>query len=771
MIREGRYTKKVTGVAKVKRGVKRRWQWFRGLSRKQKFALIGLPLIAFLVVIPVATYAYYANDISNQERLMNRNNTGIVLLDKNDKPFYSIGRAETRDILPLDQISDTTKEALLASEDKDFYKHGGFSFTSIAKAMYANVAARDATGYGGSTLTQQLAKNTLLTANQTFLRKYQELAISIAIEQQYTKDEILDMYLNSVYFGENAFGIEDAAKTYFGKEPKELTLAESSMLIGVLPAPSAYSPISGSMEYAKERQSIVLTRMVNNKFITEDEKKVALAQELEYSSAADEENNKAPHFAEMVIEELNKKYGEERVARSGYQVKTTLDLTMQEQLKSSVDSNIKYIERNGGSNASAVAIDPTTGEVRALVGSADWSNEEWGKVNMATTARQPGSSFKPIYYAEALAQGVVTPATILEDVPTDFNGYKPLNANKTFSGDVSVRSAISRSLNIPSVKVMQQLGIDESVIAAKRMGINIDDKTDYGLSLALGSVEASLMEMTNAYAAFANQGQQFTPVLIKQVNNKFDKAIYVAKQEKPKEVQTKQGSYLISSILSDANARAPIFGSSLTVPGRTAAVKTGTTDNSRDAWTIGYTPQLAIGVWVGNNNNEIMQNGGSSMAGPIWVRAMQRTLADQPNEPFAIPSGIVQRPICYSNGGLANTAGSGTYNEYFLGSALPKETCSVKDKAQEAAEKKQQEDAEKKKQEEAEKAAKDAEEAADDTTDTTTQDPGTTSGGTTSGGTGTGGSTGGTTQPTTPTQPQTSPRFAPQSQTPTTSGQ
>lgn len=768
MIREGRYTKKVTLATRAKRGARRRWQWFKNLSRKQKFVLIGLPLIAFLVVIPVATYAYYANDISDQERLMNRNNTGIVLLDKNGQKFYSLGRAEKRDIIPLDQISDTTKSALLASEDKDFYKHGGFSFTSIAKALYANVAARDATGYGGSTLTQQLAKNTLLTANQTFLRKYQELAISIAIEQQYTKDEILDMYLNSVYFGENAFGIEDAAKTYFGKEPKDLTLAESSMLVGVLPAPSAYSPISGSAEYAKERQTIVLTRMVNNKFITEDQKQAALSEELAYSTAAEDENNLAPHFAEMVLEELNKKYGEERVARSGYQVQTTLDITMQKQLQESVDSNIRFIERNGGSNASAVAIDPKTGDLRALVGSADYSNEEWGKVNMVTTARQPGSSFKPIYYAEALAKGVVTPATILEDVPTDFGGYKPLNANRTFSGDVSVRSAISRSLNIPSVKVMEKLGVNESVIAAKRMGISIDDKTDYGLSLALGSVEASLLEMTNAYAAFANEGQQFNPTIITQINNKYDKAIFVAKQEKPKEVQTKQGSYLISSILSDANARAPIFGSSLTVPGRTAAVKTGTTDNSRDAWTIGYTPQMVVGVWVGNNNNEIMQNGGSGMAGPIWVRAMQKLSANIPNEPFPVPAGVVQRAVCYANGGLANTAGAGTYNEYFLGSALPKETCTVKDKAQEDAEKKQKEDAEKKKQEEADKAAEEAAKDAEKTTTPTDSGTTTTSPGTSSGT----GSTGGTTTSPTPSPTPTSPQLAPQSrQSPTTSDQ
>jgi 1A family penicillin-binding protein len=748
MQRQGKYTKKVSTTERVKRRTKRQWLWFTGLTRKQKIVLIAGPILAFLILVPLITYLYYANDISDQERLMNRNNTGVALLDKNGEVFYSIGRAKPHQLLPLEQISDTTKQALLAAEDKDFYNHSGFSVLSIIKAMYANVAARDATGYGGSTLTQQLAKNTLLTANQTFLRKYQELAISVAIEQQYTKDEILNMYLNSVYFGENAFGIQDAAKTYFNKLPKDLTLAESSMLIGVLPAPSAYSPISGSMEYAKERQETVLTRMVNNKFITHEEKEAALSQELAYSTEASTANTVAPHFAEMVVKELNEKYGEERVARSGYQVKTTLDAAMQKELSASIDANIRFIERNGGSNASAVAIDPTTGEVRALVGSADWTNEEWGKVNMVTTPRQPGSSFKPIYYAEALAQGVITPATILADVPTDFNGYKPLNANRTFSGNVTARQALSRSLNIPAVKVMQQLTVEESMVAAKRMGIELDDKTDYGLSLALGSVEASLLQMTNAYAAFANQGSQFEPVSIISIDDKYDKTIFTSKV-RSKEVQTPQGSYLISSMLSDQTARAPIFGSSLTVRNRTAAVKTGTTDNSRDAWTIGYTPQLAVGVWVGNNNNDTMLNGGSGMAGPIWVRAMQNLLADQPNAAFPVPSGVVQRSVCIGNGGLANNDGSGTYKEYFLGSALPKETCNAKSKAQEEAEKKKQEQDEKKRQDEAEKAAEEAEKAAQDAAEQAADEEAA------AGDTGTGGN--GTTTPTSPTSPTSPP--------------
>jgi 1A family penicillin-binding protein len=667
----------------VKRAVARRWSWFKGLSRTKKILLIGAPILAFLIVTPLATYAYYAHDISNQERLMNRNNTGIVLTDKDGQVFYSTGRAEHRQLTQLADISDSTKKALIASEDKDFYKHGGFSFTSIVRAMYGNITSGNATGSGASTLTQQLAKNTLLSNNQTFLRKYQELAVSIAIDQQYSKDQVLDMYLNSVYFGENAFGIEDAAKVYFNKSPKDLTLAESAMLVGVLPAPSAYSPISGDPKLAKARQTTVLTRMVNNGVITNDQKTAALAEELTYAPAQDKNESIAPHFAQMVLQELYKKYGEETVTRSGYQVKTTLDLNLQKQLNANIASHMTYIQRNGGSNASGVAIDPTTGEVRALAGSADWNNPDWGKVNMVTTPRQPGSSFKPIYYSEALAEGTITPATIMADVPTDFDGYKPQNASKTYSGNITIRNALSRSLNIPSVKVMQKFGVTNAVATAKRMGITtINDSKNYGLSLALGAAEAPLLQMTNAYASFANQGKQYNTTIIQEVKNKFDSQIYKAK-ETSKPVISPQGAYLISSILSDNNARAPIFGSSLTVPGKTVAVKTGTTDSNRDAWTIGYTPQLAVGIWVGNNNNDTMLNGGSGMAGPIWLATMKQALAQQPNTPFTAPAGIVQRAVCYSNGGLASTAGNGTYTESFLSTALPTESCTTQAPKQE----------------------------------------------------------------------------------------
>lgn len=682
MVRQGKYTR-ITPFRRAKwqaRKAKGRFQWFRRMTWKQKIVVIAVPILVFLITVPLLTYAYFARDISDKDRLMNRNNTGIVLLARGGEEIYSLGRAKHRDLLQLSNISDYTEDALIASEDKNFYSHSGFSIGSTIAALYANFATGGGNSYGGSTLTQQLAKITLLTADKNYLRKFQELSIAIAIERTYTKDEILEMYLNSVFFGENSFGIEDAAQTYFGKPAKDLDLAESAMLIGVLPAPSAYSPISGSPEYAKERQTTVLTRMVDNKMITEADKQAALAQELHYQppkSAAD--TSPAPHYAEMVMQQLYDKYGEEKVTRSGYQVRTTLDLALQKQLQSSVDGHINYIKRNGGSNAGAIAIDPTTGEIRALVGSADWNNPTWGKVNMATTKRQPGSSFKPIYYSEALANGVINPATIFRDEATDFGGgYKPQNASRTYNGDISVRNALARSLNIPSVKVMQKLGIAKSLEAAKRMGIStLDNGTDYGLSLALGAGEVPLMEMTNAYAGFANGGQQYAPITIKEIDSKFDDRVFTA-NEQSHSIISKEGAFLISSILSDSAARAPIFGSSLTVAGKTTAVKTGTTDDSRDAWTIGYTPQMAIGVWVGNNDNAIMRNGGSGMAGPIWVSSMKQALANIPNTQFEPPSGVVQRQVC-SDGSLADTEVKGkTRAEYFLSTALPTTSCGVK---------------------------------------------------------------------------------------------
>ncbi|HSW90889.1 MAG TPA: transglycosylase domain-containing protein [Candidatus Saccharimonadales bacterium] len=674
-VRMNRYTnlahnkpKAHAATAPKKRGLIGR---FIGLSRKRKIIVIAIPIVAALILIPLITYIILANDIDNPERLMNRNNTGIVLEDMNGKPFYSVGKAEHRDQIPLDQISPNMKNALVASEDHDFYKHGGFSFSGIFRALFTGVG-------GGSTLTQQLVKNTLLSDQHSYVRKYQELFMSIAVEQHYSKDQILDMYLNSVFFGENAFGIEDAAKLYFGKVPKDLDLAESAMLVGVLPAPNAYSPISGNATYAKERQTTVLARMVTNGYITEEQKTAALAETLVYASTAQSINSVAPHFAQMVIDELSKKYGYETVMRSGYQVKTTLDLTAQQNLLDSVGAGMAHINAMGGSNASGIVIDPASGGIRALVGSANYDDPSWGKVNMVTTARQPGSSFKPIYYSNALADGTITPATVLQDKVIDFGGgYVPRDAdhNEASRGQVTTRQALDWSLNIPSIHVMQSYGVSKTIQAAKNLGITtIDASKNYGLTLALGSAEVPLEQMAHAYAAFANQGQQYDVSTINQVEDKYGKNIFKSLPIS-KQVISKEGAYLLSSILSDNKTRSHIFGSSLTVSGHTVAVKTGTTNDDRDAWTIGYNPQYVVGVWVGNNDNTVMASGGSDMAGPIWRGTMTKLLSGKKDVPFVVPSGITQRQVCSGSGGLADKAGPNTYSEYFMPGALPTNSC------------------------------------------------------------------------------------------------
>ncbi len=686
MRRQGKYTRRVTPAQHVKRKVKHRFRWWRKLSWKKRILFIGGPLLAVLVLIPLLTYLYFARDISDMDRLMNRNNTGIVLYASDGKTeVYSTGRAEHRDLVPLDKISTPVKEALIASEDKDFYEHGGFSILSTLRAVYGYVL-NGGGSFGGSTITQQLAKITVLSSDRSFLRQYQAFSIAVAIENTYSKDEILQMYLNSVYFGENAFGIEQAAKVYFGTTPDKLNLAQAAMLIGVLPAPSIYSPVTGNAEYAKERQTTVLSRMVDNGYITEQEKEKALATKLKYEPARSPINDSiAPHFAEMVLGELYEKYGEETVTRSGYRVTTTLDAKVQKALQDGITANMPTIKANGGSNSAAVAIDPKTGEIRGLVGSYDWNDDKFGKVNVATALRQPGSSFKPIYYSHALANGIITPATVLHDKRTDFGGgYVPMNADRQFRGNVTVRNSLAWSLNIPSVEVMQKFGIEDSVDAAQRMGLeSINGDHNYGLSLALGAAEVRLLDLTNAYAAFANKGKQYEPTMIKSINSKYGDRVFEAEEPKSEQVISEQGAFLISDILSDNAARAAVFGSSLNVYDaktgavKKVAVKTGTTNDSRDAWTMGYTPQLAVGVWVGNNDNTAMLNGGSIMAGPIFTKSMGTILAGVDTK-FEKVSGIVQRHVCRSNYGLAEKAVEGkTFAEYFLSTALPTTKCSV----------------------------------------------------------------------------------------------
>lgn len=656
--------------------VRSQWNSFKHLSTRKKVLVVSGFSVFVLLAVPLVTYAYYARDISNPERLMNRNNTGIVLMDKDGKVFYSFGRNGNQKDVPLSSIADELEHALIASEDEAFYEHQGYSLKGMAVALYANVLNKDLTRYGGSTITQQLVKNNLLSSNKNFFRKYQELSISIAVDRHYSKDKILEMYLNSIYFGEGAFGIDQAAEKYFGKEPSQLSLAESSLLIGILPAPSAYSPISGDMQMAQTHQERVLGRMVEAGYINSSQMEAALNEKLTYQKAQVAVQEHAQHFAEMVLSQLHERYGEEKITRSGYRVTTSLDLDWQKQGEKFVAARVAELSSQGGDNASMVAIDPKTGQVRVLVGSSDWNNPDFGQVNMATVPRQPGSSFKPIFYTEALDRELITPATILEDKPKSYGSYRPLNYDFRFLGDISARKALAQSRNLPAIEVIQKLGVDEASQAARRMGISdVTEPQKYGLTLALGTAEVKLLDMTNAYATFANRGRQFSPTLILSIKDKFDRTIHKDKT-RSKEVIGPEASFLISSILSDIEARG--FGfSSLNIPGRTVAAKTGTTNDNRDAWTIGYTPSLSVGVWVGNNRHEAMSGvAGGSGAGPIWRNSMQAFLDNSPREEFDKPRGIAEVLVC-ANGQRADRPGHGVREEYFIRGTEPSGECFV----------------------------------------------------------------------------------------------
>lgn len=638
-----------------------RWQAFQRLSRAQKIALIGGTTAIVLILVPLLTYLYFVRDIYDKNRLMNRNNTGIVLTDINQEVFYSSGRASSERDTTLEQMSPNVIEALVASEDRNFYEHSGFSIRHIGGAILGNLFSRDISRYGGSTITQQLVKNNLLTNDRNFLRKYQELSMAVAIESHYSKDDILEMYLNSVYFGERSFGISQAADTYFNKTPSELSLAESAFLVGLLPAPSYYSPYSSSEERWQEQQLRVLDRMLATNKIDQSQYDQALAQSLDFAEP-EIASAEAPHFTQMVIAELSERYGEERVARSGLKVTTTLNLKWQRQAEEIVQQRISIASSQGANNAALVAIDPGSGEIRALVGSVDWSEPEFGQVNMAIVPRQPGSSFKPIVYAEALDKKIITPATILKDERRVYGDYRPENFDFRFRGDVSVRHALATSLNIPAIEVIEKLGVKEASEAAKRMGIStVTEPEKYGLTLALGTAETKLLEMTNAYAALANTGNQYTPTLINVIENKFGKQERLD-TNRIRRVQSTEASYLISSILKDDQARAPTFGSSLNISGREVAVKTGTTNDNVDAWAIGYSPNLAVGVWVGDNQHRPMQLGGAAAAGPIWRQSLTTMLQDLPNERFLQPGNVVSVRVCN---------GHGVYDEYFIRGTAP----------------------------------------------------------------------------------------------------
>lgn len=642
---------------------------------KQPLLLILGGALAVLILIPILTYVFFASTLKDKASIVNNNNGGVILLDRNGKEFFSFYQPKETMYIPLSDIPDSIQKAVISSEDKEFYQHAGISLRGILRALFTDLEHRQ-TLYGGSTITQQLVKNTLLSQSKTFLRKYQEIILAIEIERRFSKKDILEMYLNSVYFGEGAFGVQTAAQTYFGKDAKDLTLAQSAMLIGILPAPSTLSPLSNGLEGAKQHQQIVLTEMVRDGVISPVQADAAANESLTFKAKQEAQDIIAPHFALLVKDMLIKKYGEETIIRSGFSVKTTIDLDNQKYAETVVKNQVRYLHGDKVSNGAAVVMNAKTGEILAYVGSHDWSDPDNGKIDMASTPRQPGSSFKPIIYAAAIDRKTITAATILHDVPTTFAGnYKPLDFDKQFRGDVLARRALANSLNIPAVEVLQKIGVQAGLDEAGRLGITtLGDASNYGLSLVLGTGEVKLLELTDAYATFADQGNHNDPTAILEIKDKNDKTIFTYNPQ-PQPVVDPGVAYIISSLLSDNRARAEEFGGALTIS-RPAAVKTGTSEEFKNALTIGYTPSLAVGVWVGNNDATPMDNiAGSLGAAPIWRQLMEHFLAGTTVEQFTPPSGLTSLMVCASKGLKETIATTSAYKEYFMPGTEPQDNC------------------------------------------------------------------------------------------------
>lgn len=651
-------------------------------SHKRALLYILIIFVVIMVLIPPATYLYFARDLKSKQTIMNTQQTGLVLLDRNGKPFYTYDLAKSISYVPISEIPKSVQDAAISAEDKNFYTNPGFSITGIIRAFFADIFAGHVV-QGGSTITQELAKNAFLSSSQNILRKYQELVLAAELNRRFSKQDILEMYLNSVYFGEGAFGIQNAAEAYFGIPASKLDLAQSALLIGILPAPSAYSPLSNPPKYAEERQQFVLNQMVQNGYITQIQATQAENEVLQYHPATTQSNDQlAPHFALYIKNQLIKQYGEERVVRDGFRVTTTLDSDLQKYAQGSVSTQVTRLKYDHATNGALVALDPKNGQILAMVGSYDFNDPNFGQTNMAITPRQPGSSFKPIIYVRAFEDHLITPATILQDVKTTFPGnYTPHDYDYRYRGPVTVRRALANSLNIPAVEVMEKVGIPNGLDEARKLGITTLTANNYGLSLVLGAGEVPLLQMTNVYATFADQGIYHQTTGIISIKDKYGNTVsaptnffaflqnlnpltwFNATPENNKQVVSKEASYLITSILSDNQARAEEFGGALTI-NRPAAVKTGTTSDFKDALTIGYTPSFVVGVWVGNNDDKPMDNiAGSLGAAPIWRNVMEHYLMGQPIEQFKQPTFIVNETICP---GAAGGSKGGMYTEYFI---------------------------------------------------------------------------------------------------------
>lgn len=614
-------------------------------TTKEGLKKVGTAVGIFFLLI-IGLFGWFAKDLPTPNKINSRFSAQTTqIFDRNGKLLYEIHGDKNRILVEWNEIPENVKNATVAIEDKNFYKHTGFSITGFTRA-FSGVITFDRSKGGGSTITQQFVKNALLTSERSLARKIKELILSIEIEAMYKKDDILKMYLNEIPYGSNAYGIKVAAKTYFDKELKDLTLEEAAVLAAMPQAPTYYSPFGSHKNDLMARKNLVLDLMADQGYIKKEEAEEAKQKEIVFSNNP-YGNITAPHFVMYVKEKLVEKYGEQMASEGGLKVYTSLDLGMQQEAEKSIADNTTKFTRYGATNAALVSVDPKTGQILAMVGSRDFFNQEIdGNVNVTTMKRQPGSSFKPYAYLTAWKKTGWGPGSTLYDFKTDFGGgYIPSNYDGRDHGVQSMRTALDGSLNIPAVKTLYIAGVEETMKTAQDLGItSLTEPSQYGLSLVLGAAEVQPIEHAAAFGTFGNNGVKQDSTWFVKIEDSKGKTLEEYKQKPGKQVVDPQLAYLISNVLSDNNARAYIFGSRnyLTLSDRPVATKTGTTNDYKDAWTVGYTPQVATAVWVGNNDGALMKKGadGSIVAAPIWQQYMKAAHTGKPAEQFTKPSGI-----------------------------------------------------------------------------------------------------------------------------------
>lgn len=624
------------------------WQ-HRRLAKKAWFDW-GWRTILICIVLGITIFvgllSWVSKDLPTPEGIARRTiSQSTKIYDRTGKiVLYDLHGEERRTSVNLSDIPKYLIQATLTAEDRNFYEHKGFRFTSMIRALLVNLVKGSKT-QGGSTITQQFIKNAILGNEKAYLRKIKELILAYQIEQKFTKDEILKLYLNEIPYGSNAYGAEAAAQTYFGKPVKELSLAEAAAMAGLPKAPSYYSPWGNHLDELIARQQYILDAMVEQKYITQDQADQAKKEKLSFIKKR--ESIVAPHFVFYIKEILAQKFGERMVEQGGLKITTTIDADKQKFAEEAIERSAEKNKKFNANNASLVALNVENGEILAMVGSRDYFNDEiQGQVNVALRPRQPGSSFKPIAYVKALSLGF-TPETIIYDINTNFstdpnNPYSPQDYDGKERGPISLRKALAGSLNIPAVKILYLTKVENVLNLADKLGYTtLQDRNRFGLSLVLGGAEVKLLEHTNAYSALARGGIYKPTVAILKVEDSQGNIIEEFKDKPGEKVLEEQPVKELTDIMSDNEARTYIFGANnkLVLPDRPVAAKTGTTNDYHDAWTMGFTPDIAVGVWVGNSDNKAMSKGadGSVVAAPIWQDFLINATKNQPVKQFIKP--------------------------------------------------------------------------------------------------------------------------------------